>query len=97
MAKVIGAFLGDEKTARRLVTGSQARLLLICPDTEEMGVYAKAAPNGLAARLVRGDVPDWLTPLRPDLARPYRVYAIRQANRRGDQAGVKSIAAPFMQ
>ncbi len=93
MATVIGAFLGNEKEARKLVVSSHADLLLICPGTEEMGVYAKAAPQGLAARLAGGDVPDWLVPLSLGSASPYRVYKIR----RPDQAGVKSIATPFMQ
>ncbi|WP_420606788.1 hypothetical protein [Novosphingopyxis sp.] len=78
MATVIGAFLGDEEKARQLVTSSHADLLMVCPGTEEMRVYVKAAPKGFAARLIKGDVPGWLAPIDPGTLGPYRVYKIRR-------------------
>ncbi len=101
MKMVIRTFLGSEIEARHLVTSSPADWLLMCPGTEEMAVYAKASPNGLAARLQRGDIPDWLAPLIAQQFGPFQLYKIRrpegQHAKQGGQAAVKSMPAPFMQ
>ena len=70
------AFMGDAALARSVVTRSRADLLLFCPDTAEMDVYIKVAPNGLAARLIKGDIPAWLRPLPHHGASPIRLYRI---------------------
>ena len=73
---VMQAFMGDAALARSVVTRSRADLLLFCPDTAEMDVYIKVAPNGLAARLIKGDIPAWLRPLPHHGASPIRLYRI---------------------
>ena len=86
MAEVIGAYLAKGEKARELVTGSHADLLMICQGTQEMDIYIEAAPNGLAAQLARGQTPEWLVPVQPDVLKPYQVYRIvrrRDRIRRG--------------
>lgn len=63
MARVIAAFIGPPATARRLMREKHMTYLLIAPGGNEARIYAKAAPDGLAARLLRGEVPRWLVPV----------------------------------
>ena len=62
--------------AHRLVVGAGARYVILCPGSVQTSTLAKAAPDGLAAALVAGRVPDWLKPI--PLAPPmlYRAYAV---------------------
>ena len=54
--------------------------------------YARAYPDGLMARLLRGDIPEWLreVPVERGGMLVWRIVP-------EDQAGRKSIATPFMQ
>ncbi|MBV8568315.1 MAG: hypothetical protein JO273_22965 [Methylobacteriaceae bacterium] len=72
----IEAFLGDEETAQQRIRASGARYLAVCPAADELSVYSKRAPNGLAARLRDGAVPAWLQPVEVK-GTPYRVYEMR--------------------
>ncbi len=76
LGKVIHVFLGSPAEARPIVLSTQARYLLVCSDLAEMNRYLRVAPDGLAARIGRGDVPTWLTPVRMaglDTVRLYRI------------------------
>jgi hypothetical protein len=42
----------------------------------ELEIYAAASPNGLAAALLAGRAPDWLTP-EPIEGSPYKIYRVR--------------------
>ena len=72
---VLEGFLASPEAARRLVSAAGARYVLLCPGSVQTTVMTKAAPDGLAAALVAGHVPDWLKPL-PLAPTPYRVYAV---------------------
>ncbi|WP_375399003.1 hypothetical protein [uncultured Sphingomonas sp.] len=63
MKQVIDAFTADPATARAIVTASGATLLAACPGENEMELYKYAAPNGLWARLERGERFGWLQPV----------------------------------
>ena len=60
---VIDAFLARPGEARALVTGSGATYLAICPGQVQLEATSARAPEGLAARLLAGEVPDWLAPV----------------------------------
>ncbi|WP_084398589.1 hypothetical protein [Henriciella aquimarina] len=59
----LSVFTGPIDTARRKIEMTGADHLLYCPGLSELKTYAKRAPDGLAAALENGEVPDWLTPL----------------------------------
>jgi len=61
MHDTIAAFIGDEKTARGLICTGRFGYLLIEPDSGETHIYRQAARDDFMGRLVRGDVPNWLT------------------------------------
>ncbi|MDR3376431.1 MAG: hypothetical protein P4L98_22130 [Ancalomicrobiaceae bacterium] len=57
------AFGGSEATAREIVARRHVGYVMICPADDEMGIIAAKHPDGLAARLMRGDRIDWLQPI----------------------------------
>jgi hypothetical protein len=63
MRKIIAAFLADPAHARPIVTATGASYIVACAGSNETSIYKKAAPNGLWARLERGERVDWLTPV----------------------------------
>jgi hypothetical protein len=64
MRRVIAAFIADPARARAIVAGTGARYLVACAGTDEMDGYHRAAPDGLWARLERGERIGWLAPVR---------------------------------
>jgi len=73
---VLRFFTADPATAHAIAARRHAGLVLFCPAGGEMVAMAKVAPKGLAASLLRGSAPPWLSPLRlPGTARlaVYRV------------------------
>ena len=63
MSEVIRAFTQSPDEAHAIIQRRQINYLVVCPDLGEPAIYAKAAPQGLAAKLLAGDVPTWLTPV----------------------------------
>ena len=72
---VLDAFLAKPDVARDLVRGSGARYLAFCPSQNQVVTMARRAPEGLAARLVADDTPDWLRPLALP-GTPFRIFEI---------------------
>jgi len=56
--------------------GHGADYLVMCARMNEMLLYAQSAPNGLAAQLSRGRIPDWLQPL--PTKGPLRIYKVKR-------------------
>jgi hypothetical protein len=56
-------FKGPTDEARSAITATGATHLLFCPRLGELQKYANAAPNGFAADLLAGRIPNWLVPL----------------------------------
>lgn len=77
MADAINIYLSEPERARLLAQSREADYLLLCPDMSEAEVYARARPNGLAARLIRGETPGWLQPVTAFREGPLRVWRIR--------------------
>jgi hypothetical protein len=77
---VTHAFLSDPAAARADImagrAGRGADYLVLCPRMNEMLLYAKSAPNGLAAQLARGHVPGWLEPV--PAKGPLKIYRVRR-------------------
>jgi hypothetical protein len=63
MADVIDAFRGSPEAAHAIVAAHRADYLLLCTEMADTRLYAESAPDGLAARLLRGDEPAWLEPV----------------------------------
>jgi hypothetical protein len=63
MRDLLEAFLGSPDKAREILGRRQVDYVAICFDLPEAKQYAKLAPNGLLARLGRGETPQWLTPI----------------------------------
>lgn len=76
ISTVIKAFTSAPGDARAIIGATGAPYLLVCPEFGEMKKYVASAPDGLAAALVRGDVPNWLEAdpqLQSSSAKLYRV------------------------
>lgn len=76
IGKVIDAFIAPPDQARRIVLGTGAAYLLFAPKLGEIKRYAKYAPDGLAARLSRGEIPSWLSPAGPADANGMRLFRV---------------------
>lgn len=63
MQAVIAGFLAEPSAARGIIAARGADYVALCPGLIEPQNYRKAAPHGLAARLLAGQAPDWLEPL----------------------------------
>jgi hypothetical protein len=61
--------------ARQILSDHQVDYIVICTGSLEQGDFVKLAPDGLAARLGRGEVPDFLKPV--DLRLPGKLVAWR--------------------
>jgi hypothetical protein len=77
MKLVFGAFLARPENAKAMVLRSSASYLAIAP-TGETDRYREFAPDGLAAQLLRGQTPDWLSPLPLPGLKVLRVYRIER-------------------
>lgn len=72
---VIDAFLSEPQQAEKILREAGATLVLWC--AYEPTGFATRAPDGLAARLSRGEPPGWLDRL-PQSTESLSVYAVRQ-------------------
>lgn len=88
---VIEGYMGSPDRARGVIAGLNggrgADYVVTCAGLNEMTLYARARPQGLAARLARGEVPDWLKPV--PTRGPLKLYRVLSATKRS--------ATPFMQ
>lgn len=69
--------LAPEKDALDLLHGAGAALLALCPTDEETRAIARAHPEGLAARLLKGEVPNDLRLVAPPKPGDLAIYAVR--------------------
>ncbi len=69
-------FQGSADQFRAIARRHGARVLMICPNMAETTVYRARAPNGFYARLAKGQVPRWLTPIPMPNRSPYRLWRI---------------------
>lgn len=80
MAKVLRAFMSPPEKARGIIASTPADYVLFCPDWNEIELYNRDSPKGLAARLQSGRPPAWLKPVPMPAGTTIRVYRfVRQA------------------
>lgn len=51
-------------------------LVAVCPGGPDLAIFAREAPDGLAARLLAGDPPAWLEPIAADEDSPLEIYRV---------------------
>jgi hypothetical protein len=74
---MLDAFMGTPEIARAVIQREQVGLIAICRGNTEEISLGLDAPKGLAAALLRDDVPDWLE-LEPSTAgKPIEIYKVR--------------------
>ena len=76
MEDVIRFFTADDATARKIAGHYQPAYVFICPGDGDSWSFSRAAPGGLAARLVSGAPPAWLQPVSVSGLRYARVYRL---------------------
>lgn len=74
--EMVDAMLAGPQAARAIVKDSGASYVVFCPAMPELEIYAAESPNGLAAMLLTGKAPDWLTPA-PIAGAPFSIFAVR--------------------
>ena len=77
MKLVLYAFLAQPEEARAIVLRSSAKYLVVAP-IAETGRYRRFAPGGLAAQLLDGKYPGWLSPVSLPGLKSLRVYRIQR-------------------
>ncbi len=70
-------FLSPPAAAMRRLAGLDVDYIAFCPGAPERFIYAATAPDGLAAALGRGEVPDFLTPVELS-GTPVSLYRVRR-------------------
>lgn len=75
---------GSPERFRAIAAAHDARYVLLCPGFPEGTIYQRRSPGGFYAQMMRGQVPDWLEPvrLRTSVQLPYKVYRIDYQARR---------------
>ncbi len=66
--------------ARALLAARGTDYVVTCAGMSDVARLAERAPDGLAARILSGQAPDWLRPV-PLAGTPYRVFAVRRQGR----------------
>lgn len=77
MADVIRAFIAPPDRARPVIARHGADYLALCTDLAEARIYARRHPDGLAAHLLDGQVPDWLEPVTRLSTEQFKVFRVR--------------------
>jgi hypothetical protein len=77
MKLVLYAFLAAPEEARAIVLRSSATYLVVAP-IAETSRYRRFAPGGLAAQLLDGKCPGWLSPVSLPGLKSLRVYRIQR-------------------
>lgn len=74
---MLDAFMGTPDTARAIVEREHVGLVAICRGNSEELALAGEAPTGLAGRLLKRDVPDWLELDGATADKPVEIYRVR--------------------
>ncbi|WP_370034409.1 hypothetical protein [Qipengyuania mesophila] len=75
MRFMLDLFAADPERAHAMLIARGTRYLALCPGLAEIRLAAERMPGGLAARLQRGERPDWLEPV--DTGGPLLFWKIR--------------------
>lgn len=78
--RVIAGFTDEPEAARTIILASGAAYVVACPDIMETDIYRDIAPNGLWARLDRGERFAWLVPV-PIAGSPVLAWKVIDSSR----------------
>jgi hypothetical protein len=78
IADVMKAFRGDEAQAQRIITAYGSHYLLVCPNMSTATIFQAEAPNGFYMQLIKGRVPDWLTPIDLGPKSPFLMWKVKR-------------------
>ena len=78
IADVMKAFRGDEAQAHRIIAKYRSDYLLVCPNMSTATIFRAETPNGFYGRLVRGQVPTWLTPVPLPKNSPFKMWRVQR-------------------
>jgi hypothetical protein len=70
-------FLICDGGAERILKERHVSYVAFCLGTTDLKIFNRAAPDGLAMRLARGEVPPYLEPIPGDSAAPLRIFRVR--------------------
>ncbi|HYC24922.1 MAG TPA: hypothetical protein VEC58_02700, partial [Roseiarcus sp.] len=73
--ELVRAMLAAPADARQIVENSGASYLIFCAAMPEIQSYAAGNRDGLAAALLRGEVPAWLSPV-PAPSAPFQIFRV---------------------
>ncbi|MBZ9818860.1 GtrA family protein [Mesorhizobium sp. CA4] len=74
---MLDAFMGAPDAARAVIEREHVGLIAICRGNTEEISLASDAPEGLAAALLRGDLPEWLELDQSTAGKPIEIYKVR--------------------
>lgn len=74
---MLDAFMGTPDATRAVIRREHVGLIAICRGNTEEISLALDAPEALAAKLLRGDVPEWLELDRSTAGKPIEIYKVR--------------------
>jgi len=77
IADTMKAFRGSAAQARRLLAKYHSDYLLTCPDSSTTTIFMSEASKGFYAQLAKGQVPDWLVPVKLPANSPFRMWKIK--------------------
>ncbi len=76
MKVLIETALGSEGEARATLKERGTNYVAICPALAEARMYARIAPEGFAASLVREEAPNWLEPVDLDAENGLKIWRV---------------------
>jgi hypothetical protein len=76
IADVMNFWRGSADQARTLAMKYRSNYVLSCPNSSTSTIFTAEAPKGFYVQLQRGQVPNWLTPVRLPKDSPYRMWKV---------------------
>ena len=73
---VMSTFRGSAAQAQRIIAKYRSDYLLICPNSSTTTIFMAEAPGGFYGQLMRGQVPNWLTPVELPKDSPFRMWRV---------------------
>jgi hypothetical protein len=77
---MLQVMLAAPQAARKILADRQVDYVVICAGSLEQADFVRMAPDGLAARLGRGEVPEFLEPIELHPAGELRAWRVRLSN-----------------
>jgi hypothetical protein len=76
----LNAFMGSETAAETVARQHRVGLVAICAGSAESKLITEKKPDGLLARLMRGEAPAWLDPIAETRGQPIELFRVKSLN-----------------